>query len=321
MPGFFDCNGWQDLNRRRPFLKSDSDYKNSASRPEEWRERKILPFIIKTVRLGRDDFTSHPISCTISRMKERPKEKFKEDKIYLYGKHALREALLARPKAIAKVFLDSNAASDKELTDLLAGAGISINSMKDQEAGKKVGDDAVHQGVIAVLAPSNLYTSFDEVVKILDTTKAPCFVLLDELQDPHNVGAIIRSAAAFGASAILLPEHNQSPITGTVIKTSAGMAFRIPIVKIGNVNQTIRLLKEKRMWVYGLVMGGTTILKQSVFDTPTLFVVGNESTGIREKTLELCDVTLSIPMQPGCESLNASVAASVVLYEWSRSQQ
>ncbi|MBP6904974.1 MAG: 23S rRNA (guanosine(2251)-2'-O)-methyltransferase RlmB [Candidatus Pacebacteria bacterium] len=242
----------------------------------------------------------------------------KEDKLYLYGKHALREALLARPSAVSKVFLDANASADTELVDLLKKNSITPSSMKTAEAGKKVGDDAVHQGVIGVINPEKLYTSFDEVVKQLDGEANPCFVLLDELQDPHNVGAIIRSAAAFGASAILMPEHNQSPITGTVIKTSAGMAFRIPIVRIGNVNQTIRLLKEKRMWVYGLVMEGTQVLKDTVFDTPTLFVVGNESTGIREKTLELCDVTLSIPMHPGCESLNASVATSVVLYEWSR---
>ncbi len=253
-------------------------------------------------------------------MKDRLKEKGREDKIYLYGKHALREALLTKPQAVTKVFLDTNALADQELSTLLKDAKIVPSSMKSQDAGKKVGDDAVHQGVIAVIQPEKLYSTLEDALKLFETQTAPCFVLLDELQDPHNVGAIIRSAAAFGASAILLPEHNQSPITGTVIKTSAGMAFRIPIVRIGNVNQTIRLLKEKRMWIYGLVMEGDTVLKNATFDTPTLFVVGNESTGIREKTLELCDVTLSIPMQPGCESLNASVATSVVLYEWSRGQ-
>lgn len=249
-------------------------------------------------------------------MKDRPKE----EKIYLYGKHALREALLARPGAVSKVFLDANAASDTELAGLLKQHAINTTSMKSQDAGKKVGDDAVHQGVIAVINSEKLYSSLEDVLPLLEGDTNPCFVLLDELQDPHNVGAIIRSAAAFGASAILMPEHNQSPITGTVIKTSAGMAFRIPIVRIGNVNQTIRTLKEKRMWVYGLVMEGSAVLKETVFDTPTLFVVGNESTGIREKTLELCDVTLSIPMHPGCESLNASVATSVVLYEWYRAK-
>ena len=244
------------------------------------------------------------------------KMKKNDDKVYLYGKHALREALLAKPACVQKVFLDANAQQDSELTALLHKHSITANTMK-QEAKSSGNEDAVHQGVIAVINVEKLYTPLEEIINWSDGA-APCFVLLDELHDPHNVGAIIRSAAAFGASAILMPEHNQSPITGTVIKTSAGMVFRIPIVKIGNVNQTVRLLKEKHMWSYGLVMNGDTQLKNAVFDTPTLFIVGNESTGIREKTLELCDVGLTIPMNPDCESLNASVAASVVLYEWSR---
>jgi 23S rRNA (guanosine2251-2'-O)-methyltransferase len=250
-------------------------------------------------------------------MKSREKGN-KDDKVYLYGKHALREALLAKPEAVQKVFLDANAEGDRELLDLLKKHKMTFTPMKQNAAASSVGNDAVHQGVIAVINIEKMYTALDEVLKLFNTIPVPCFVLLDELHDPHNVGAIIRSAAAFGAHAILMPEHNQSPITGTVIKTSAGMVFRIPIVKIGNVNQTIRLLQEKRMWSYGLVMDGDTTLKNAVFDTPTLIVVGNESDGIREKTLELCDVKLTIPMDPKCESLNASVAAAVVLYEWSR---
>lgn len=246
---------------------------------------------------------------------------FKEEKIYLYGKHALREALIGNPASVRKVFLDGNAQQDGELTALLKTHGISASAMKAEKAGaRKVGEDAVHQGVIAELSSGNLYTNLESV---LSQSRAgnPCFVLLDELQDPHNVGAIIRSAAAFGASAILMPEHHQAPITGAVIKTSAGMALRMPIVRIGNVNQTIRLLKDDHgFWVYGLAMEGDTKLKDAQFDTPTLFVVGNESAGIREKTLELCDVKLSIPMDPKCESLNAATAASVVLYEWSRAR-
>lgn len=249
-------------------------------------------------------------------------KKQKDTSIYLYGKHALREALLAKPETIQKVFLDGAAQSDTELMQLLKKHDVRVSTMKSEETKKKTSEigasDAVHQGVIAVLETYKLYTPFDEVLTIFDRVEHPCFVLLDELHDPHNVGAIIRSAAAFGAHAVLLPEHNQSPITAVVIKTSAGMVFRIPIVQIGNVNQTMRLLAEKRMWSYGLVMGGDTQLKDAKFDSATLIVVGNESTGIREKTLELCDIKLSIPMDPKCESLNASVAASVVLYEYSR---
>ncbi len=244
----------------------------------------------------------------------------KEEKIYLYGKHALREAFLGNPASIRKVFLDRNAQADREITDLLTQHNVVFTPMKEEKKGAKVASDAVHQGVIAELDQQGLYTNLESV---LSQSRAgnPCLVLLDELQDPHNVGAIIRSAAAFGASAILMPEHNQAPITGVVIKTSAGMALRMPIVRIGNVNQTLRTLKDDHgFWVYGLAMGGESRLKDTVFDTPVVFVVGNESTGVREKTLELCDVKLSIPMDPKCESLNAATATSVVLYEWSRSR-
>ena len=238
------------------------------------------------------------------------------EKLYLYGKHALVEALLARPQIVQKVFLSKELEDDVELNSLLKKHSVSINTMKS-EVKRDIGFDAVHQGVIAVINTDKLYSTIDEALGIASAKQNPCIVLLDELHDPHNVGAIIRSAVAFGASAILLPKHNQAPITGVVIKTSAGMVFRIPIVLIGNVNQTIRDLKEKGYWSYGLVMDGSTNLRNAKFDSPTLFIVGNESVGIREKTLELCDIPLSIPMDPKCESLNAATAASIVLYEYS----
>ncbi len=239
------------------------------------------------------------------------------DKIYLYGKHALVEALLARPEVVQKIFLSDENQKDAELVVLLKKHNLSFSSMKG-EAKKDVGSDAVHQGVIAVINTEKLYSTMDQALLQADKKQNPCIVLLDELHDPHNVGAIIRSAVAFGASAILMPKHNQSPITGVVIKTSAGMVFRVPIVLIGNVNQTIRDLKEKGYWSYGLVMNGSTKLSEAKFDSPTLIIVGNESVGIREKTLELCDIPLSIPMDERCESLNAATATSIVLYEYSR---
>lgn len=240
------------------------------------------------------------------------------EKFYLYGKHALNEALIARPEIVQKVFLSNEASKDDELMGLLKKHSITPSSMKS-EAKNAVSGDAVHQGVIALVNPDKLYTDIDTAFKSLDEQTHKCVVILDELHDPHNVGAIIRSAAAFGAGAIFMPKHNQAPITPVVIKTSAGMVFRIPIVIISNVNQTLRDLKDRGYWSYGLVMGGDTPLKNAQFDTPTVFIVGNESTGIRQKTLELCDIKLSIPMSPVCESLNAATATSVVLYEWSRS--
>ncbi len=238
-------------------------------------------------------------------------------KVYIYGKHSLMEALRNTPRVIRKVFLAPDL-RDTELRALLQKHNIPTAELAAGKGKELVGRDTAHQGVIATMDPASLLVSFDEFIATLDTTKNPAIAVLAEVQDPHNVGAIIRSAAAFGLAGVLIPEHNQAGITGAVVKTSAGMAFRIPLVSIGNVNHALSVLKEKGFWTYGLAMGGKTVLGTDAFDAPTAFVIGNEGAGIREKTLATCDVTLSIPMHPRTESLNAAVSAAVVFYEWSK---
>lgn len=241
----------------------------------------------------------------------------RKEKVYIYGKHALVEALENAPHVIRKVFLDPDM-RDTTLRDLLEKQKISVAPLT--QSAEMVGRDTVHQGVIAVMDPSALLISFEDFLKRLptDPSDKSAVAILAEVQDPHNVGAIIRSAAAFGISAVFIPEHNQAGITGTVVKTSAGMAFRVPLVSIGNVNHTITVLKEKGFWTYGLAMDGKTSLSTETFDARAAFIIGNEGAGIREKTLEACDITLSIPMHPRTESLNAAVSAAVVFYEWSK---
>jgi 23S rRNA (guanosine2251-2'-O)-methyltransferase len=250
-----------------------------------------------------------------SRRNENQEKPSRGEKVYIYGKHALMEALANTPQVIKKVFL-SVEQDTRELRSVLKEHNIPQHPLVDGK--EMVGRDAVHQGVIAVMDPATLLVSFDTFLESLDVSKNPAVALLGEVQDPHNVGAIIRSAAAFGLSAVLIPEHNQAGITGTVVKTSVGMVFRIPLVTIGNVNNTLAKLKEKGFWIYGLAMEGAVPLGGEAFDTPSVFVIGNEGAGIREKTLEACDVALAIPMHPRTESLNAAVSAAVVFYEWSR---
>lgn len=236
-------------------------------------------------------------------------------KIFIYGKHALTEALEHAPKAVQKVFL-APSVDDPKLKQLISKRGLTINALRDSGA-YDVERGASHQGVIAQVTLGGLMRSYDEFVSELHVNEHASLVLLDELQDPHNVGAIIRSAAAFGASGVLIPEHNQAPVTGAVVKVSAGMTFRIPLVTIGNVNQTLRDLKNQGFWIYGLAGEGTNSLPHEKFERPSVIVVGNEGDGIRQKTRELCDTLLSIPMDPRCESLNAAAAAAVSLYAWS----
>ncbi len=241
----------------------------------------------------------------------------REGKIYIYGKHALTEALLNRPEVIRKVFL---AADLKEgvLRDLLKKHNIPTAELMQGKGKELVGRDTAHQGVIATMDPHALLITLDEFLATVDLSKNPAVAVLGEVQDPHNVGAIIRSAAAFGLSAVLIPEHNQAGITGAVVKSSAGMTFRIPLVTIGNVNNTLSILKKKGFWTYGLAMDGKVALGSDTFAAPCAFVVGNEGAGVREKTLATCDVTLSIPMHSRTESLNAAVSSAIVFYEWSR---
>ena len=242
--------------------------------------------------------------------------RYESEKIYIYGKHALMEALQNAPRTVKKVFI-SQESRDDELKKLLAKNDITVAFLKGKEASRMVGQDTAHQDVVAIVDVDKLMVDFDSFASGLEPGAGTMLVLLDELTDPHNVGAIIRSAAAFGAAGVLIPSHNQAPITGVVVKSSAGMAFRVPLVSIGNVNYTVDRLKKMDFKIYALEMDGKKGLENEKFENPTLFVVGNEGKGIRQKTLERCDVTLRIPMNPRCESLNASVSAAVVLYGWS----
>lgn len=239
------------------------------------------------------------------------------EKVYIYGKHALSEALSYAPQVLRKVFLSTEMAGDKDLRGLLKRHQIPVEVMEKKEASRMVGQDTSHQGVIAIADTTSLVLDFKDFAAKLQPTEDTMLVIMDELNDPHNVGAIIRSAAAFGAAGVLMPTHNQAPITGSVVKSSAGMAFRVPLVSVGNVNYAIETLQDLGFRSYALAMKGSKSITKVTFDTPSVFVVGNESTGIRHQTLENCDEIIRIPMNPRCESLNASVSAAVVLYQWS----
>ncbi|MEN9413116.1 MAG: hypothetical protein RLZZ342_203 [Candidatus Parcubacteria bacterium] len=235
--------------------------------------------------------------------------------IAVYGKNAFLAALATSPQGIQQVFIEEKL-HDEDIWRAIKAANIVPKNLSPKTADYLVGG-AVHQGIVAEFDGSLLLKRFDTLDCIQSPTPDTCVVVLGELTDPQNVGAIIRSAAAFGASAVLIPEHNQASLSGTVIKASAGTAFSIPLVPIGNVNQALRVLKEKGFWVYGLAMDGANPLATEKFTEPTVFVIGSEGEGLREKTREHCDILLSIPMSTRAESLNASVAAAVCLHTWS----
>ncbi|MDC1205618.1 23S rRNA (guanosine(2251)-2'-O)-methyltransferase RlmB [Candidatus Pacebacteria bacterium] len=238
------------------------------------------------------------------------------DALFVYGMHAVIEAVKRRPDAVRKLYVREDLMHNTQVISCYKHVP-QLTTFVGNAVPRGVDRNAVHQGIIALIDVDILMIPFKEFRDTLTVNNDTALVILGEVQDPHNVGAIIRSAAAFGASAILVPEHRGCPITGTVIKVSAGMAFTVPLVSVGNINNALRDLKDKGFWAYGLDGGGDTELTKEQFIKPSLFIVGNEATGMRLKTHELCDTVLTIPMHARAESLNASVSAAVTLYAWS----
>ena len=239
----------------------------------------------------------------------------KQDKIYIYGRHAVEEALLNYPQALDLVLTSHPMTS--ELIAIAKESKIRLEKLNKDSMPRGVEKGVIHQGCIGRISLENLVRPYNDFIEGLTPTPDTCLVLLGEVQDPQNVGAIIRSAAGFGIAGVLIPEHNQAQVNGTVVKVSAGMAFRVPLVSIGNVNTTLKDLKERGFWIYGLDGEAKQSLTSEKFEAASVIVLGNESDGIRTKTLESCDIPLAIPMNKNCESLNVAASGAVALYAWS----
>ena len=235
---------------------------------------------------------------------------------YIFGKHAVREVLLMRPDVVREVHTAAEFSSE-DILDLVRKANVPLKLLNLNNPPRGVSSKAAHQGVVAGIQSHKLTVPYKEFKASLKTTDHTALLVLGEVQDPHNVGAVIRSAAAFGIKGVLIPPHNQAPVTGTVVKVSAVMAFKIPLVTIPNVNTVLRDLQTDGYWVYGLEGKGTTTTVSETFSRPSVFVLGNEGSGLREKTKEVCDELISIPIHSQCESLNAAAATAIVLASWS----
>jgi 23S rRNA (guanosine2251-2'-O)-methyltransferase len=240
----------------------------------------------------------------------------KQNKIFIYGKHAVSEALLHAPQAVRKVHLAQNM-DDRKLRELIKKAGVPTEPLDERKATSQAEGGSPHQGVIALISLSGLVTPFEKFIETFEPTPETCLVFLSEVQDPHNVGAIIRSAAAFGARAVLLSEQNQAGVTGAVIKASAGAAFSMPLVVVPGTQQALSKLKKVGVKIVGLAGEAPRSIHEESFTEPALFVFGNEAHGIAPAAKALCEKMISIPISPRAESLNVAAAAAVVLYAWS----
>ena len=240
---------------------------------------------------------------------------------YIYGKHAVLAMLAEHPKKVTKLYIKDTLSADVAGEFMALAKKYAIPYIQMNESWFRMNmPDVNHQG-LALTATEIGYAELGTFLESIKDVTNPLVVLLDELEDPGNVGAIIRSACAFGVSGILMPKHRQVGVTGAVMKASVGTAARIPIVRIGNVNDTIKKLKDEKFWIVALDMDGEKNVGEYEFDTPTCLVIGAEGEGVRAKTLENADFRLRIPMGNNVESLNASVSAAIAMYSWKIQQK
>ncbi len=237
----------------------------------------------------------------------------KQNKVFTYGRHALSEALKYAPHAVTKVYLD-NKQVDTKLRGQIDRLGIPVAKLSEGMARSDMKSGAAHQGIIGSISIPQLMVSWQ---KFIVTPPRGAVVLLNGVQDPNNAGAIIRSAAGFGAEAVIIPERGNAAVTGAVLKVSAGMAFRIPLVQAASAKQAAVELKQKGYTVYSLAGEGVRAIDKEIFKEPAVFILGNEAGGVEGEIKALSDQVLTIPMDPRCESLNVAAAAAVALYAWS----
>ena len=242
----------------------------------------------------------------------------KKSSFYIYGRKPVEEALLHDPRNVAQVVVHDAVKDEvfEELKNYVRKHKIPFIKSPKNKLESLVGD-VNDQGVVAELKEFK-GVDFHDWVETLDPETNPLVFVMDELEDPHNVGAVIRVASASGASGVILSKHRQAPVNGTVFKTSAGTITKVPIIIVSNINDAIKKLKENKFWVAGLAMGEGKNVWEERYDSPMAIVIGNEGKGLRDSITKSCDYTIHIPMERDVESLNASVSSAIVAYEWKR---
>lgn len=236
------------------------------------------------------------------------------------GRNAVMEALKGS-RSVNKLMI-ANGSTEGSIKEIIAVAkekGVNIQYW-DRSKLDSIARGIRHQGVLAQVAPVQ-YADLEDILQVAkDRNEPPFIVLLDELEDPHNLGAILRTADAAGVHGVLIPKHRSCPLSATVAKTSAGAVEHVPVARVGNLVQTIKKLKQEGLWVAAADMDG-----KDYYDTdltgPLLLIIGSEGQGVGRLVKEQCDFVVRIPMVGKINSLNASVAGSILMYEAMKQRQ
>jgi 23S rRNA (guanosine2251-2'-O)-methyltransferase len=247
--------------------------------------------------------------------------------VWVYGWHAVRTLLQTQPERIIRLLIQSGRADQRaaEVLELASQRSIKVEQRAARDldhllssgAGSNVAKESSgnHQGIAAELRPGGVLGEGD-LDRILDSVVgAPFILILDGVQDPHNLGACLRTADAAGVHAVVVPRDRAAGLSATVRKVACGAAETVPLVQVVNLSRTLKWLKERGLWLVGTDDQASQTLHSGSLTGPLGVVMGAEGTGMRRLTREHCDLLVSIPMAGAVESLNVSVATGVVLYE------
>lgn len=243
-----------------------------------------------------------------------------QEKEWIMGKNPVIEALKSG-RSVNKVWISEQlqGSATHKIQQLARESGVVVQKVPRTKLDRM--QEGNHQGVIASVA-SYPYASIEELFgRAEEREEAPFFILLDELEDPHNLGSILRTADATGAHGVIIPKHRSVGLTATVAKTAAGALEHIPVARVTNMANTIDELKERNVWIVGTEADANEDYRQLDGTLPIGLVIGNEGKGMSRLVRKKCDWTVSLPMVGQVSSLNASVACSLLLYEVFRKRQ
>ena len=266
-------------------------------------------------RRGNDNRRDRRFDRSRDRERTAPAVVEEEDECRLEGRNALTEALKAG-RTIDKVFI-ADGDTDKGLQRLaaLAKEAGAVVVPVDRRKLDLMSTTHAHQGIIAQAAAHEYATIDDILEEAASRGQAPLIVICDELSDPHNLGAIMRTAECAGAHGVIIPKRRSVGLTATVAKASAGAVEYMKVARVTNINACINELKEKGVWVFGTAAEGSVPMYKADLTGPAAIVIGNEGDGMSQLVRKNCDMLVHIPMSGKITSLNASAAASILLYE------
>lgn len=237
----------------------------------------------------------------------------------IWGTHPVTELLVSSPHKIIELrFLKSNHGKFQDLVDLAEQEGIPYHFAESPFPGTP--EQATLQGVQARIKPVATVTLSDLIATQQERATPALILALDTIQDPHNFGSMIRSASAAGAIGILYTKDRSAPLSGTVAKVAVGAIAHLPLCPVTNMAAALQQLKDAGFWIFGAEGSAETTIYQTKYDGPVCLVIGGERNGIRPLVKKHCDFLVSIPMHSTIDSLNASVAAAVIMFEMVRQQ-